>query len=161
MSLHTGGVTTVLVCCGLLTVNLSNATGDVEVQDEDVDEDAEAVEDVRVGIGISIGSGEDDDDDGAGDDDGEVVVIVAVCRKICVVLEPEDGNTRAISPLGRRVGTNCSPAPLAPVVKKIPFEDEETDVGACWLSAVGVAVAGGRMWTCTAVWCCGGTGGGS
>lgn len=162
-SLHTGGFTTVLDCGGLLTVNLSNATGEVEVQDEDVDEDAEAVEDVRVGIGISIGSGDEDDDeeDGAGDEAGEAVVIAAVCRKICAVLEPEDGNTRAISPLGRRVGTNCSPAPFAPVVKKMPFEDEETAVGCWWLSTVGLAVDEGRMWTWTAVWCCGGPGAGS
>lgn len=109
MSLHTGGVTTTaLICGGLLTASLSNAIGEVETH-EDVDEDeddADAVEDVRVGIGMSIGRGEDDDDEGAGDEDGEAVVIVAVCRKICAVLEPEDGNTRAISPLGRRVGTN-------------------------------------------------------
>jgi hypothetical protein len=132
MSLHTGGFTTVLACGGLLTVSLSNAIGEVEAQDEDVDEDAEAVEDVRVGIGISIGSGEEDDDadDGAGDEAGEAVVIAAACRKICAVLEPEEGNTRAISPLGRRVGTSWSPAPFAPVVKKIPFEEDEIAVGA-------------------------------
>lgn len=132
MSLHTGGLTTVLVCGGLLTVSLSNAIGEVEAQDEDVEDDAEAVEDVRVGIGISIGRGEEDDDtdDGAGDEAGEAVVIAAACRKICAVLEPEEGNTRAISPLGRRVGTSCSPAPFAPVVKKIPFEEDETAAGA-------------------------------
>lgn len=73
-----------------------------------MDEDAEAVEDVRVGIGISIGSGEEDDDeeDGAGEDAGEAVVIVAACLKIWAVPEPEEGSTRAISPFGRRVGTN-------------------------------------------------------
>lgn len=132
MSLHTGGLTTVLVCGGLLTVSLSNAIGEVEAQDEDVEDDAEAVEDVRVGIGISIGRGEEDDDadDGAGDEAGEAVVIAAACRKTCAVLEPEEGNTRAISPLGRRVGTSCSPAPFAPVVKKIPFEEDETAAGA-------------------------------
>lgn len=120
------------------------------------DEDADAVEDVRVGIGISMGRGEDDDEeeDGAGDEDGEAVVIVAVCRKICAVLEPEEGNTRAMSPLGSRVGTNCSPAPLPPVVKKIPFEVEETADDGVWRPSavwVVVVVAGGRMWTCTAV----------
>lgn len=122
----------VLACGGLFTVSLSNAIGEVEAQDEDVDEDAEAVEDVRVGIGTSIGSGEDDDDadDGAGEGAGEAVVIAAACRKICAVLEPEEGNTRAISPLGRRVGTSWRPAPFAPVVKKIPFEEDEIAVGA-------------------------------
>lgn len=147
MSLHTGGFTTVLACEGLLTVSLSNAIGEVDAHDEDVDEDAEAVEEVRVGIGISIGSGEDDDDeeDGAGDEAGEAVVTVAACRKICAVPEPVDGNTRAISPLGRRVGTNCSPPPFGPVVKKIPFEDDERAVGVWWVSTVGVAVDVGRM----------------
>lgn len=147
MSLHTGGFTTGFVCDGLLTVSLSNAIGEVDAHDEDVDEDAEAVEDVRVGIGISIGSGEEDDDeeDGAGDEAGEAVVIVAACRKIWAVPEPVDGNTRAISPLGRRVGTNCSPPPLGPVVKKIPFEDDERAVGAWWVSTVGVVVDVGRM----------------
>jgi hypothetical protein len=141
MSLHTGGLAA-LVWEGLFTVSLSNASGEVEAQDEDVHEDAEAVDDVRVGIGMSIGSGEHDDDDGegAGDDAGDAVVIVAVCRKICAVPDPVAGNTRAISPLGRRVGTNCSPAPFGPVVKKIPFEDDDTAVGVWWVSTVGVAV---------------------
>jgi hypothetical protein len=138
-----------VVCEGLLTVSLSNASGDVDAQDEDVHEDAEAVEDVRVGIGMSIGSGEHDDDegDGAGDDAGDAVVIVAVCRKMCAVPDPLDGNTRAISPLGRRVGTNCRPPPFGPVVKKIPLEVDERGVGVWRVSTVGVAVDVGWIWT--------------
>lgn len=79
-----GGTTTTLEG-GLLTANLSNATGDVEVlQEEEAVDDAEAVDAVRVGIGINIGNGEEEaeDEDGAGEDEGEdAAVAETVCLK--------------------------------------------------------------------------------
>lgn len=98
----------------------SNATGlaadvDVELVD-DADEDAEAVLAVLWGIGINVGNGEV----GAGEEEGDATG---------VAFAPA-GRTRAISPFGRRVGTNWSPVPLA-FVKNIPFD--------CWTWIRGVA----------------------
>ena len=72
---------------------------------------------------MSIGRGEDDDEavEGAGDEAGDEVVLLAVCLNICAVFVPDDGRTSAMSPFGRRVGTNCKPVPFVLVVKKIPF----------------------------------------
>lgn len=76
----------------VLTVSLSNATGE---------EEAELADAVLVGIGSSNGRGEgevEEEEEGEGELDG-----VVTCRRICVL---EEGKTNAISPLGNLVGTN-------------------------------------------------------
>ena len=84
---------TMICLCGEETERRSNATGDGDVGV------------VRLGMGMSMGSGEDpeevDERLGDGDVGEENVEVIGAVRAA--------GRIRAMSPLGRRVGTNWRP----------------------------------------------------
>lgn len=110
----------------VLTVSLSKATGE---------EDAEPAEAVLAGIGSRRGRGDEDVEE-VEEGEGELEGVVT-CLRICV---PEEGRTRAMSPLGSLVGTNWRPVVFPEVLKKIPLEV------VTWLASTA-----GTMWTCTPV----------
>lgn len=111
----------------VLTVSLSNAIGE---------EDADPAEAVLAGIGSRRGRGDEEVEE-LEEGEGELEGVVT-CLKICV---PDDGRTRAMSPLGSLVGTSWRPVVFPEVLKKIPFD------------VVTWASTAGTMWTCTPVSC--------